>query len=202
MVRHIALACALMSSTALVALAPPQASAATWGPDVRLVFSNAGDIWIAHPDGSHLANLTNSPASEMAPTLSHTGRYVAYQAISGVQSTVNVYDTQTGTHTALIAGAQPDFSPAADVIAFNRYESGTFGIYSVNLDGTDLKTWVSGPDASVDSTMGSGRPVPALRRDRGDAVVQRRHGWLLRRLLRQSVAPGDCWRRPDGCGGR
>ena len=150
MVRRLTLAFALISSMALVVLAPPHASAATWGPDVRLVFSRAGDIWIAHPDGSHLANLTNSPTTvEMAPTLSRTGRYVAYQTISGVQATINVYDAQTGTHTALITGAQPDFSPVADVIAFNRYESGTFGIYSVNLDGTDLKTWVAGPDASV-----------------------------------------------------
>ncbi len=154
-VRRIVLAFSLLCSMALVTLGPPGASAATWGADVRLVFTRANDIWIAHPDGSHLANLTNSAAIEMFPTLSRTGRYVAYQTISGTTSTIMVYDAQTDSTTSLVAGAQPDFSPVADTIAFNRYESGspgTFNIYSINVDGSGLKNWVTGTDPSITPT--------------------------------------------------
>lgn len=152
MVRRLLLTLAMLASMALVALGPPQANAATWGADVRLVFSRGGDIWIAHPDGSHLTNLTNSAATETSPTLSRTGRYVAYTVAAGSTVTIWVYDAQTGKHSSLVQGVAPDFSPTDDVVAFHRYEAGdpgTFNIYSINLDGTGLKNWVTGTDISL-----------------------------------------------------
>lgn len=204
MIRRISLACALMSSTALVALAPPQASAATWGPEVRLVFSNAGDIWIAHPSGSDLANLTNSAATEVAPTLSRTGRYVAYTVLSGGQPTVNVYDAQTGTHTTLVEGTAPDFSPVADVVAFIRFEPGSPGFYisSINVDGSGLKNWVAGTDVSLSpewapdgqSLLYTGSEgTPSCNEDMG-GYYDIYHSYRLRRVTAdgtRSVAAGE-----------
>ena len=83
--------------------------------------------------------------------MSRTGRYVAYTVLSGGQPTVNVYDAQTGTHTTLVEGTAPDFSPVADVVAFIRFEPGSPGFYisSINVDGSGLKNWVAGTDVSL-----------------------------------------------------
>ncbi|MET1060711.1 MAG: hypothetical protein ABWX84_14020, partial [Nocardioides sp.] len=142
MVRRAVLACALAPLAALVVVTPPTASAATWTAEVRVVFAQGGDIWIAHPSGSDMVNLTNSTASEADPTLSHDGRYVAYK----IYPATWVYDFKTNTHTELGAGSfgsAPDFSPTSDVLAFSRSSGGPVDLFSVNVDGTGLKNWTN-----------------------------------------------------------
>ncbi len=142
----------------------------TWAADVRVVFTQGNDIWIAHPSGSDKVNLTNSTANEADPTLSRDGRYVAYKIFPATW----VYDFATNTHTELAAasgGSGPDFSPTSDALAFSRYSAGIFDLFSVNVDGTGLKNWTN--DVDVDGHLNL---LPQWSADGQSLLYARAHG--------------------------
>lgn len=131
--------------------AGPSAAATTWGPDVRLVYENGGDIWIAHPGGSSKTNLTSTPeVREMSPALSRDGRYVTYSRYYDSAYRMLeawVYDAVTGKHSVLASPAtRADLSPTEDRVAYHQYEGpGAFTLKSLAVDGTGARTWLSGP---------------------------------------------------------
>ncbi len=118
--------------------AAPPASAASWGPEVRIAYAQGVDIFVAHPSGTAQVNVTGGvDGSASAPSLSRTGRYVSYKI--GLASWV--YDFQSNTHTKVVdGGAGPDFSPAADTMAFSLFTPSPrrFNLFTMNADGTGL----------------------------------------------------------------
>src|SRR5690606_39005668 len=95
-------------------------------PDARIVLSRDCGVWIARPDGSDAVNLTaGADACVILPSLSRTGRYVAYQIGAGSGSEVWVHDRESGTSAplpGLIGGGMVDFSPTSDTLAFARFD--------------------------------------------------------------------------------
>lgn len=69
-------------------------------PDVhdhQVVFSYAGDLWIASTDGGLARQLTSAPGMEMFPKFSPDGRWVAYTGQAGGDEQVYVAPVEGGT---------------------------------------------------------------------------------------------------------
>ncbi|HET8969989.1 MAG TPA: hypothetical protein VFN19_02935, partial [Candidatus Nanopelagicales bacterium] len=101
-------------------------SAAAAPSDERIVYFKGCDIWIAPPSGVGAKQLTSGATTcSNRVTISHTGRYVAYQSITGSTTKLMVLDLATGVDKELTAaggGGMPDFSPTSDTIAYSRYD--------------------------------------------------------------------------------
>lgn len=159
----------------LVVAAPSMAAddAAT-----RIVFGTGCDIWIAPLSGDSPENLTRSAVCETAPTISRTGRYVAWSVL-GPGGGISVLDRTTGALTNF-AGTNPDFSPVSDEIAFVASEAGMTDIFTAAPDGTarrKLTTDVDAPasgnwrprwsDTGTEILFSRGVGAPFCRVDRG-----------------------------------
>lgn len=150
-------------------------------PEVRLVFTRECDVWIARPDGSDATNLTaDIDLCAIQPSISRTGRYVAYGIGVGSGSEVWIHDRETGTSAPLAAavgGGQVSFSPTTDAFAFSRFDLDTVSsnIFSIEVDGTGLKQW------TFDTSEGDSNFEPAWSPDGSSILHSNNHGsWHCR----------------------
>lgn len=150
-------------------------------PDARLVFTRDCDVWIARPDGSTATNLTaDLDLCAIQPSISRTGRYVAFGVGAGSGSEVWVHDRQAGTSAPLAAavgGGQVAFSPTSDAFAFSRFDPATVSsnIFSIEVDGTGLKQW------TFDVAEGASNFMPSWSPD-GSSILHttNRGSWFCR----------------------
>ncbi|MEZ6241721.1 MAG: DPP IV N-terminal domain-containing protein [Phycisphaerales bacterium] len=70
----------------------------------RIVFTHAGDLYVASTDGSGVRRLTATPENEEIPDLSPDGQFVAYVR----ENNLWVVDLDTGTERALTTGGADD----------------------------------------------------------------------------------------------
>jgi len=149
------------SHTRRLTSSPQDEAYPSWSPDGRqLVFSRGdqGDLWVMNSDGSSLRRLTHDAASQLEPAWSPDGRWIAYvlkpQGAS-VQELwlVNPSGTQAHRLTSLISSDTPSWSPDARRIAFssNNGES-RFEIYSVRVDGKELRRLTRSPEDAFEPT--------------------------------------------------
>ena len=107
------------------------------------------DLFVMNRDGSGLHDITNTPgASEWSPSWSPDGTRLVYQGDDGLY-VVDADGSDPVRITDFASGAidyYPAWSPVGDVIAFERKAGeATFGIWTVNADGTDARPVVDGP---------------------------------------------------------
>jgi TolB protein len=118
-------------------------SAGAWSPDGRylaLAVSDRGDSQIILVDGrtgQEHARLTDTVAIATSPTWSPDGRRIAFVSdrVGGVPQIFAV-DLATGTTEQLTRdgyNTNPDWSPAGDVIAFQRQFGAVFGLMRLDL---------------------------------------------------------------------
>jgi hypothetical protein len=142
-------AAALTFTSGAVTLSAGAAHAVEWGPNVRLVYAHQCDIFLAHPSGTARVNLTADVADCAGrPSLSRTGRYVAYTRYSGTGLPAAwLHDIATHEHRQLTAlgASAPDFSPTSDTITFGRYLDQKFDLFTVEVDGTGVRNWTNDP---------------------------------------------------------
>ncbi len=133
-----------------------------WSPDgSRIVFSmgadHGADLWTIHPDGSGLAQLTQSPKWDELATWSPDGSRIAFLRGNAIY-VVN----QDGTGLSVLAYIkgvdpfQPQWSPDGTRLVFEAEvpvsrdmranNERNFDIYSVNADGTDLAAIAHDPN--------------------------------------------------------
>lgn len=121
-------------------------------PDgTRVAFvSNPGgnpDIWVANVDGSGLTRVTDSPATDGAPSWTADGRLVFSSDRDG---DFELYITTIAGEVAQLTRntARDDFprvSPDGTRIAFVSQRDGNFEIYSMALDGSDVRRLTVAP---------------------------------------------------------
>ncbi len=135
----------------------PAWSPASQDEEARLAFlcfqDSHSDICTARPDGTELANLTNSPADEHTPAWSPDGNWLAFVSNRGID--VDVYKvcaTCPGEPAALRltdeprAAGWPAWSPDGDQVAY--VDTGGQDLMLVNADRSDatyLSSGVFGP---------------------------------------------------------
>jgi Tol biopolymer transport system component len=122
-----------------------------WSPSGRrLAFADDGEIWIVNPDGTGLANLTNSPKQlEENPSWSPKGRFLAFESsIRGVSRR----RSNPEIHTVRVDGrrhrnithqpgfdAYPDWSPDGRSIAFSSIRDGNIDVWIITPTGKNAR---------------------------------------------------------------
>lgn len=117
-----------------------------WSPDGQWIAGTMAsgantDIWVIHPNGDGLTQLTNLPGRQTAPSWSPDGSEIAFEDDRGTDSDITVVGASGGATTAITSGGGNDFSPSwspdGTRIAFASNRSGG-GIFTVAADGTDI----------------------------------------------------------------
>ena len=76
----------------------------------RIAFVYAGDLWVAHLDGSDVRRLTSHPGQELRPRFSPDGKWIAFSG---------QYDGNTDVYLVSVDGGEPKrltWHPGADVV--------------------------------------------------------------------------------------
>jgi len=116
----------------------------------RIAFSRGGDIYLVDVTTGGLTNLTNSPVSEQDPAYSPSGKQIAF-ARSGSDGGIFVMNddgtavTRITTNTSNAHDTKPRWSPDGKRIAFTSTRDGSYGIYTINADGTGLTDLTRAP---------------------------------------------------------
>lgn len=101
------------------------------------------DIFLIHPDGTGLINITNNPAHDIQPTWSPDGLQLAFA--SNREGNFELYKMDSdGTHLARLTdlgqdARSPEWSPDGNYISFEYDDNGDYQveIWIMNADGTD-----------------------------------------------------------------
>jgi Tol biopolymer transport system component len=140
----------LLTCVAMGAFADPSSAAVT----ERIVFASDrggdSDIYAMDPDGSNLAQLTNSPGDDLNPAISPDGTLIAYnRPTPGGESDVWVMNADgTGQHFFTFSAEDPTWSPDGTKIVFGSIGHGSRDgdIYAMNADGTGTATPIAYAD--------------------------------------------------------
>lgn len=128
-------------------LATLPAAAAPAAPGGRIYFSGAGtggysDIFSMNPDGSDVAQLTDSPASDYLPDISPDGRRVLFVSDRDGYAQIYVMNADGSDQTRLTGGSgmsfDPDWSPDGQRIVFVSTREGTMEIFTMTAAGGNV----------------------------------------------------------------
>ena len=135
----------------------------SWSPDgARIAFSRDGDIYTANSDGTSLAALTATPATDVEPDWSPDGNQIAFR--TGYTANDEIWKMNangTGqtnlTNNGSTVDERPSWSPAGDKIAFVRGAFNNADVYVMNPDGTSVTRLTN--NAFVDG-QAAWQPIP------------------------------------------
>jgi Tol biopolymer transport system component len=120
--------------------------------------SGVSQVFVAHPDGTHLRQVTHEPAGAFDPAFSANGKRIAFVAVTGAtKNTTSIFTIRVdGTHrrrvtfgTGFKKDSLPAFSPNGKWIAFVRlFREKAQQVFLVGADGTHLHQLTHLPQGS------------------------------------------------------
>ena len=115
----------------------------------------ASHIYAMNPDGTNQRQITSADGAQAHSTLTPDGSTVVYSQVNQDGSSIMSVPLTTGTPTLLNQGKNwslvPHVSPDGKRIAFTSDADGNYEIYTMNIDGSDVKqlTFTSPPTQHV-----------------------------------------------------
>ena len=108
----------------------------TWSPDgQRIAFQSRRGIYVMDADGSNVTHLTTAGGT---PAWSPDGRRIAFQRDNEIH-VMNADGTGvTNLGTNVGTASPPAWSPDGRRIAFESHRNGTWGIYVIDADGSNV----------------------------------------------------------------
>ncbi|HEX5734741.1 MAG TPA: protein kinase [Blastocatellia bacterium] len=147
-------------------------------PEGKIVFSSdAGgkpDIWIAGADGANRKQLTSNAGSNLTPSVSRDGRYIAF--ISDRTGNRNIWrmDTDGGNTVRLTSGLSdelPRFSPDGRWVVYSSLDPSKPGLWKVSVDGGD-PVQITDKDAHGPAVSPDGKLIAFLSRSNPNSADQ------------------------------
>jgi TolB protein len=145
-----------------------------WSPTgERIVFAShyanpTLDIFSIRPDGSDLTNLSGAPGSDVHPAWSPDGSQIAFASDrDGPRSDVfeiYVMSADGSNQRRLTFDIADDSGPtwsADGRIMFHSDRSGTYDLYTIRPDGSDLRSAVADPTVNLVYPQWQSSPVPS-----------------------------------------
>jgi dipeptidyl aminopeptidase/acylaminoacyl peptidase len=198
----------------------------SWSGDGRTIAFESGqgstDVWTIRADGSHLQRLTTEPGFDGDPAISPDGTRIAFTSDRDGNRELYVMNADGSDPTRLTNnGARvpntaidevdenPAWSPDGTRIAFDSSRDGQFEIYSIRVDGTDVRRLTDHQSLdAAPSWSPDGRSIAYISdragKDYRDIWVMRANGGAPHRITHGAVAqsPPD-WQAlpaaPAGC---
>jgi len=127
-----------------------QVAGLSWSPDGSMIAFGVGSyfgshgkparIATMHPDGSGFRWITNDKGNAGFPSWSPDGKRIVYR-VAGSEQGLRIVNVADGEITTLTTQYDdfPGWSPKGDVIAFTSFRDGSFEIYVMRPDGTQVK---------------------------------------------------------------
>ncbi len=117
-----------------------------WGEQYIAFHSNRTgnfDIYIIDRNGENLRNLTNHPASDVAPTWAPDGHSLAFQSTRDGNPEIYIMDINSNQVRRLTNHPRwdltPTWSPDGNWIAFVSDRNGTSHVYKIDINGKNLR---------------------------------------------------------------
>jgi large repetitive protein len=147
------------SATTLAAGTSP-----AWSTDGTIAYVSAGDIWVIPATGGTGTNLTNSSATDSAPSWSPDGMKIAvistlHHSAGELYSMSSDGATITRLTTNTLADSSPSWSP--DGIAFTRDTAGNLDIWSIPAAGGSQTQLTTHPATDQLRPQGVSATAPA-----------------------------------------
>lgn len=138
------------SGTRLVTSDTKKVDAPDWSPEgKRLAVSvctnsakDEWDIYVVDVDGSHLQRLTHDKGDSAQPAWSPDGKSIAFTSATNGPYQIYVMNADGSNRRQVTQGEHPSWSPDGKKLAFTKWGgpgTNTFQIYTVYIDGTDLR---------------------------------------------------------------
>lgn len=134
-----------------------------WSPDgQQIAFVSRRDgnreIYIMSSDGQNLVNVTRHPADDWTPAWSPDGQKLAFSSFRGGSWEIYVMDTACVSEPSTCietlvqvtndgnGNLSPVWSPDGTRFAFNSKAKGDWDIYTMAIDGTDIRQITTAPE--------------------------------------------------------
>lgn len=189
--RLLATAIALLVGGSSLSGASPVAASTEWDPDLRLAFVRDCDVWVAHPSGAEMRNLTQDvPECALDVSMSGSGKTVVYETGLPAAPWFATWqvDLPSGAIERMGYSRGFDLAASSETVAFGDYQARAHNIYSSETDGTALRAWTNDTEDTAEFqgnfnprwsdddevlTYSTSNGVPYCRLDRGgyDEIV-------------------------------
>lgn len=116
-----------------------------WSPDGRFIaftfnHDDTSEIFVMNPDGTNQLNLTRQSGRNGHPTWSPDGRFIAFESNRDGNFQIYIMNSDGSNVRKLtsdnLQNKSPAWSPIGNRLAFVKWH---LGVYSINLDGTDIQ---------------------------------------------------------------
>lgn len=127
----------------------------SWSPNGREIafISNRNEtaqVYLMDAEGSNVRRITSEGVRHDSPEWSPDGSQVAYTLVLGSGIDIYIYNLKNNTISKLTENAgrneNPTWCPDSRHIIFSSNRSGTYQLYTVDYDGTNLRQLTSGSE--------------------------------------------------------
>lgn len=119
--------------------------------------SGSDEIWLVHPDGSNLKQITYDNKKNFEPTFSPSGEWIVFQSLVDGNWEIKKKNLNTAETVQLTKNStddwEPNWSPKSDLIVYQSNAAGNWDILIMRADGSEIKNITNSPSKDKDPSF-------------------------------------------------